>query len=204
MAWAKAQTAIGVGACVLLTAGTAMTMVHYEKARPVIGIPNGWSVLSGNTNQWIWTNGAIKGHSASGDAMLASTRRYGDVTISAMVHSTNRDADFAFHMQDAENGYLVCFAPAGTPWAAGNGSHIQLRKRISGSESDVATAIKPGLPQSGKLTVVARGPHIEVRWNDVTVLKADDSTFDSGFIGVRVFGDPGFPSDGMFSKLTFY
>jgi len=67
-----------------------------------------------------------------------------------------------------------------------------------------ATATKPGLPQSGKLTVVARGPHIEVRWNDVTALKADDSTFASGFIGVRVCGDPGMPSDGTFAKLTFY
>ncbi len=204
MAWTKIKTAAVLGACVLLTAGTATTIIIVNKPKPVLGIPDNWSILSGNPDQWNWTNGAINGHSASFDTILASTKQYGDVTISAIVNATNRDADFALRMQDADNGYLICFAPDGTPWAADNGSHIQLRKRISGEESDVATFARRGLPQSGKLTVVAKGPRIEVRWNDITVIKTNDSTFASGFIGVRVFGDLGKPSDATFSKLTFY
>ena len=204
MAWTKIKTAAVVGACIMLTAGTATTIIIVNKPKPVLGIPDNWSILSGNPDQWTWTNGAINGHSTSGDAILASARQYGDVTISAIVNATNRDADFALRMQDADNGYLICYVPDGTPWAADNGSHIQLRKRISGEESDVATFPRRGLPQSGKLTVVAKGPRSEVRWNDITVLKTNDSTFASGFIGVRVFGDLGKPSDATFSNLTFY
>ncbi len=202
----KSKTAIAaiiVSVGLLFLAGIA-ALIFYSAEETIRfqGMPGDWSILSGNTDQWNWANGAIHGHSITGDTILASTRQYGDVTISAMVSSTNRDADFALRMQDADNGYLVCYAPDGTPWAADNGSHIQLRKRISGNESDVATFTKRGLPQSGKLTVVAKGSRIEVRWNDITVLKTNDSTFASGFIGVRVYGDPGKPSDGVFSNLT--
>jgi RNA polymerase sigma factor (sigma-70 family) len=204
MAWTKAKTAVVVSACVLLTAGTATTIVICNQPKPVLGIPKDWSILSGNTDQWNWANNTINGQSTNGDSILASTKQYGDVTISAIVNTTNRGADLAFRMQDAYNGYVVCFAPDGTPWAAENGSHIQLRKRISGEESDVATFTRRGLPQSAKLTVIAKGPRIEVRWNDITVLKTNDSTFASGFIGVRVFGDPGKPDAGTFSNLTFY
>jgi RNA polymerase sigma factor (sigma-70 family) len=204
MAWTKMKTAVVVGVCALLAAGTATTMVIVNRPRPVLGIPADWSILSGNPDQWKWTNGAISGHSITGDTILASTRQYADFTISAMVNATNRDADLAIRMQDADNGYLVCFAPDGTPWAADNGSHIQLRKRVAGEETDVATFTRRGLPQSAKLTVVAKGPRIEVRWNDITVLKTNDPTFASGFIGVRVCGDTGKPSDATFSNLTYY
>jgi len=205
MAWTKMKTTIVVSACVLLTAGTTTVIIcNRDKPVHIQGIPEDWSVLSGNSDQWNWANNTINGQSTNGDTILASTKQYGDVTISAIVNTTNRDADLVFRMQDAYNGYVVCFAPDGTPWAADNGSHIQLRKRISGDESDVATFTRRGLPQSAKLTVVAKGPRIEVRWNDITVLKTNDSTFASGFIGVRVFGDPGKPSAATFSNLTFY
>ena len=204
MAWTKMKTAIVVGACILLTAGTATTIVICTQPRPVLGIPKDWSVLNGNVDQWNWTNGAINGHSTSGDTILPSTRQYEDVTISAIVNTTNRDADLVFRMQDADNGYIVCYAPAGTPWAADNGSHIQLKKRIAGAESDVATFTRRGLPQTAKLTVVVRGSRIEVRWNDIPVLKTNDSTFASGFVGVRVYGDSGKPGDGTFSNLIYY
>ena len=205
MTWTKAKMAVVTGACVLVAAGTTtITVLKANLPVHIEGIPKDWSILSGDSDQWNWSNNTINGHSTNGDSILASTKQYGDVTISAIVNTTNRDADLVFRMQDAYNGYVVCFAPDGTPWAADNGSHIQLRKRISGDESDVATFTRRGLPQSAKLTVVARGPRIEVRWNDITVLKTNDSTFASGFIGVRVYGDPVKPSDATFSNLTVY
>ncbi len=205
MAWTKAKMAVVTGACVLVAAGTTtITVLKANQPAHIQGIPKDWSILSGDSDQWNWSNNTINGHSTNGDSILASTKQYGDVTISAIVNTINRDADLVFRMQDAYNGYVVCFAPDGTPWAADNGSHIQLRKRISGDESDVATFTRRGLPQSAKLTVVAKGPRIEVRWNDITVLKTNDSTFASGFIGVRVYGDPVKPSDATFSNLTVY
>jgi hypothetical protein len=204
MAWTKAKTAMVASACVLLAAGTTTLTVVANRPVYIQGIPKDWSIMSGDSDQWNWANNTINGQSTNGDSILASTKQYGDVTISAIVNTTNRDADFAFRMQDAYNGYVLCYAPDGTPWAAGNGSHIQLKKRISGEESDLATFTRRGLPQSAKLTVIAKGPRIEVRWNDITVLKTNDSTFASGFIGVRVYGDPGKPSSATFSNLTFY
>jgi RNA polymerase sigma factor (sigma-70 family) len=208
MAWTKAKMAIVTGA-VVLAAGTGTIIIYnglsaQPIAKPLEGIPKDWYVMNGSLGQWDWSNNAINGHSTNGDSILASTKQYGDVTISAMVNTTNRGADLAFRMQDANNGYVLCFAPDGTPWAADNGSHIQLRKRVSGEESDVATFTRRGLPQSAKLTILARGPRIEVRLNDITVLKTNDSTFPSGFIGARVYGDPGKPDDATFSNVTFH
>ncbi len=203
MAWTKVKTAVMVGACVLLTAGTT-TIIISNWHRPLVGIPKNWTILSGTSEQWNWATNAIHGQSASGDTMLTSTNRYKDVTISAIVSATTRDADLVVRMQDADNGYVICYAPDGTPWAADNGSHIQLRKRVAGVESDVATFTKVGLSQKGKLTVVAKGPHIDILWNDKTVLKVNDATFASGYVGVRVYGDAGLPSNGSFSKLTVY
>jgi hypothetical protein len=58
--------------------------------------------------------------------------------------------------------------------------------------------------QSAKIGVTARGPWIEVQLNDVTILRAKDTTFDSGFIGLRIFGDPSSPCDATYSNLTFH
>ncbi len=44
MAWTKAKTAIVVGACVLLTAGTT-TIIIFNRDKPIQGIPKDWSVL---------------------------------------------------------------------------------------------------------------------------------------------------------------
>jgi hypothetical protein len=58
--------------------------------------------------------------------------------------------------------------------------------------------------QSAKITVAAQGPSFEIRLNDVTVLRVKDTTFDSGFIGLRIYGDPNSPCDATFSNLTFH
>jgi hypothetical protein len=40
--------------------------------------------------------------------------------------------------------------------------------------------------------------------NDVTILKTNDTTFASGFIGLRVYGWGDVPCDGTFSNLTVH
>jgi RNA polymerase sigma factor (sigma-70 family) len=201
MAWTKAKTAIVVGACLLVATGTTMIVVHNAK-RPIQGIPKDWSILRGEVAQWNWAGGKIKAHSTNGDSILASSKRYNDVTISAVASTSNRDADIVFRMQDADNGYIVLFVPDGTPWAAENGSHVSLIKRTSGDEVVLASFKRKGLSQSEKISVRAKGALIEVRLNEVLVLEVKDTTFSSGFVGLRISGDPNKPCDATFSNLV--
>lgn len=168
------------------------------------GIPGEWLVLSGERDQWDLTNNVVTGHSTTGDSILASASRYGDVTISAMLGTTNREASLALRLQDAANGYLAVFVPDETP-GAGGVPRITLLKRKFGREEELAIFKKPGLSGPGKLeelTFMATGSQLEVRLNGDTVLRATDGTFSNGFVGLRVYGDIGMPCDGTFSNLT--
>jgi len=201
-----ARAAIIISACLLLLAGIAA--IFFFNATETVhlqGIPDDWSVLNGHPGQWKWIDNAFYGHSSTGDTVLASNRRYRDVTLSAMVSTTNREASLALRFQDSDGGYLAIFGPDGTPTAAWNGSHIWLVKRTAGAEQNLAVFKLRGHTAPGemeKLTFSARGSQLEVRLNDVIVLSANDATYDSGYIGLRVYGDPKYPSDGVFSNLT--
>ncbi len=188
----------------MLLTGTA-TVAIYEcnVSRPIIGIPKDWSVLSGDADQWTWADGKINAHSTSGDAILASAKKYRNVSVSVIATTVNRDADIAVRMQDANNGYFVLFVPDGTPWAAEKGSHLSLIKRFDGEEVTLASFKRRRLPQSAKITVTANEAEIKVRMNDTPVLDIHDTTFDSGYIGLRIYGDPKKPGGGSFSNLTF-
>ena len=188
-------------------ASLALAAPHPDSNRAIHfqGIPGEWVVLSGDSDQWDWTNNVFMGHSTTGDSILASTNRYGDVTVSALVSTTNREASLALRLQDAGNGYIAVFVPDGTPGAVGAGARIILLKRKSGQERELALFKKPGLSapgQSEELAFMAKGPQLEVCLNGVTVLRATDATFSSGLIGLRVYGDAGVPCDGTFSNLT--
>jgi serine/threonine protein kinase len=198
--------AIIVSACLLLIAGIAAILFYTaNETIRIQGIPKDWSVLSGDTDQWNWTNNAFYGYSSTGDSLLASAGQYGDVTLSALVSTTNREASLAIRMRDADNGYVVTFGPDGTPTAAWNGGHIWLRERRSGEERQLGIFNLRGRSAPGKLeklTFTAKGSWLEVRLNDVIIMRANDRTFSSGHIGLRVYGDPIYPCDGVFSNLT--
>lgn len=167
----------------------------------VPGIPGGCVVLSGDNDQWTYTNNLVIGHSTTGDSILASTNRYGDVVFSAMVGTTNREASLAVRLQDADNGYIAVFVPDDIP-GAGGVPRITLLKRQFGRERELALTKIPGLASPGKLTFAAQGPRLEVRLNDAPVMNVTDTNFSSGFIGLRVYGDITMPCDGTFSNLT--
>jgi hypothetical protein len=195
MVWTKAKTAIVVSLGVVLA--IEMTIIICNQAKPIQGIPKDWSVLSGGSEQWNWTNGAICGHSTTGDSILASGKEYHNVTLSVIASTTNREASLAIRMQDAKNGYLIVFVP---------GSVIALVKRDSGDETVLASyhdGMLASIGKSAKIKVTARGPLIEVRLNDVRVLRVMDTTFITGLIGFRIFGDANWPCDATFSKVTF-
>jgi RNA polymerase sigma factor (sigma-70 family) len=214
MAWTKAKTAIVVSVCVLLAAGTATigTISLYKSFfKPEVhveGIPSDWAVSAdGNPDQWSWSDGQFNGHSSTGDSMLLSSKEYGNVTISAIVSTTNRQASLALRIQDVVNGYNAIFIPNGTPWAAANGGgQIVLAKRVSGRQKTLATYRGEWLDaagQSAKLTFSAKGPMLEIRLNDHIILQKDDPEFASGSIGLRVYGDSAGTCDATFSNVTY-
>jgi hypothetical protein len=109
-------------------------------------------------------------------------------------------------MQDANNGYLVVFIPQGTPVADWNGL-ISLVKKTAGNEVTLATyhgRMFSSLGQSAKIVVTARGSLMEVRLNNVRVLQVVDTTYATGLIGLRIYGDPDNPCDASFASVTFH
>jgi len=206
MAWTKAKTAVVAGACLLLAAGTAAIII-YNMGKPMRSIRAEWSAINGDNGQWSFANGKIKGHSITGNSIFASSQEYGDVTFSAVASTTNREASLAFRMQDADNGYIVIFGPARTPCPWNPNGLILLVKRISGSDTTILAYQKRKLAtigQSAKITVMAKGPLITVFLNGEKVLQAHDTTFTTGYIGLRIDGWEDFPCDATFSHVTFH
>ena len=113
MAWTKMKTAAVVSVCVLLTAGTT-TITIYNAGKPMRNIQSEWSAISGNDGQWSWSGGKIEAHTVDGDSIFASSKKFGDVTFSAVASTPNREATLAFRMQDGDNGYSCSFTPGGT------------------------------------------------------------------------------------------
>ena len=204
MAWTKAKTAIVASACVLLAAGTT-TVTIYNMGKPMRSIQSEWSAISGDNGQWSWAGGIIEGHSVTGDSVFASSRKYGDVTFSAVVSTSNREATLAFRLQDATNGYSVVFAPGNTPGNDGPG-FVRLNKIINANETRLATYQGPRMVAAGKsakIKVVAQGSLIEVYLDGANILKAHDTTFTSGYIGFRIYGWADAPCDATFSDVNF-
>ena len=158
MAWTKAKTAIVASACVLLAAGTT-TVTIYNMGKPMRSIQSEWSAISGDNGQWSWAGGKIEGHTVTGDSVFASSKKYGDVTFSAVVGTPNREATLAFRLQDATNGYSVVFAPGNTPGNDGPG-FVRLNKIINANETRLGTYQGKRMVAAGKsakIKVVAQG-----------------------------------------------
>jgi len=204
MAWAKAKTAIAISIGVLLTAGTATSIAVYEAGKPMRTIRAEWTALAGNPEQWNLKNGEVIGHTVDGDSILASQEIYTNITFSALVASTNKEATLAVRLQDAYNGYFVVFRP---PRTHNNpNAMIELNRRVDNHETTLATHRGRGLSafnHSVKLTVVTRGPFIEVRLNGTSVMHVMDATFTSGHIGLRTYGWGDYPCDATFSNIKF-
>jgi hypothetical protein len=188
----------------VLTAGTT-TVTVWELQNP---IPAGWLVISGDSKGWTKAGSKINAHTTAGDSILASSKQYGDFTLSVIASTTNREASLAFRMSDADNGYILVYSPDGTscPWDNGIGQ-VRLDKRTAGKDDTIAYYHGPQFPSVGqpaKIEVTARGSFIEVRLNDVSVMQLEDTTYPMGRIGLRNFGDPDYPGDATFSDVTFH
>ena len=203
MSWSKTKTAVVAGACLLLAAGTAAIII-YNMGKPMRTIQSEWSAISGDSGQWVFADGQIEALTITGDSILASSEKYGDVTFSATAKTTNREASLAFRMQDAANGYILNFTPVGSPGEP-NG-FVRIRKRIGNDETTLAVYQGPRLAATGKsakIKVVAKGSSIQVFLNGANVLRVHDTTFTTGSIGFRVYGWADFPCDATFSHVKF-
>jgi hypothetical protein len=203
MAWSKTKTAIAVGVGALLVLVTT-TIILYHVGKPMRSIRAEWSAISSDSGQWNIENGKIRAHTVTGDSIFASSQEYGDVTFSAIASTTNREASLAVRLQDANNGYLIVFAPAKTPGNADG--FIRLVKRISNSETTLAAYQKRKLltvGKSAKIKVTAKGSLFTVFLNGEKVLQAHDATYTSGYLGFRIYGWADFPCDATFSHVKF-
>jgi len=179
-------------------------LIIYNMGKPMRTIQSEWSAISGNEGQWSWSGGTIEAHTVDGDSIFASSKKYGDVTFSAIAKTTNREASLAFRMQDAANGYILNFTPVGSPGEP-NG-FVRLRKRIGNDETTLAVYQGQRLVATGKsakIKVVAKGSSIQVFLNGANVLRAHDTTFTTGYIGFRVYGWGDSPCDASFSHISF-
>ena len=195
-----------ISASILLTAGITM-VIFYFAWNSTRAVWKEWSVLDGNDGQWSFASGKIHAHSTDGESILASEKEFGDVTYSATVSTTNREATLAIRMQDAGNGYLILFAPARTPVPWNRSGFVAVVKKVSGTETTLVAYNNRKLSaigQTAKIKVIARGSSIEVQLNGAKILHASDSTFATGHIGLRIFGDSNYPCDATFSKVTFH
>jgi RNA polymerase sigma factor (sigma-70 family) len=201
MAWTKAKTAIAViGASLLLTAGITATIILYNEARLIRAIPKDWSVLDGNAGQWSAVKGVISGHSDTGESILASGKKYQNVSLSATLFTPNREATLGVRLQDARNGYFVVFVP----FSSDDGL-VNLMKRLDGDETVLASyhgRLRSAMDRTVKITVIARGSLIEVSLSGVPVLRVVDTTFSTGFVGFRITGDKNWPCDASYSKVS--
>ncbi len=190
---------------VLLTAGIA-TVIFYFVGNSTRTVWKEWSPLGGSSDQWSFSGGKIHAHSTAGQTILVSETEFGDLTLSATVNTANREASFAIRMQDAGNGYLILFAPAHTPCPWNRTGFVAIIKKVSGNETTLVSYNRKmaAIGQTAKLKVIARGPSIEVQLNGTKILHANDLTFASGRIGLRIFGDPNYPCDATYSKITFH
>jgi len=206
MAWAKMKTAGIVGVC-LLASGMMAYTVNILLDPSIRNMPADWSAVTGDLDQWSWSGGKITTHNEDGDSLLLSSKEYGDFTMSVTAGTSTREASLAFRMQDRNNGYILVFCPAGTPWTSRFAAELLLVERTSGGERRLASFAGRkfiSFGQQAKFEITARGPLIVVRMNGIKVIQAKDSSFPTGRIGFRTYADRGIPSDSTFSKLIIH
>jgi hypothetical protein len=162
-----------------------------------------WSVIGSGQADWQRTETMVTGSTSSGDSLLVSDKVYSDVTLSATASSANREASFAVRMQDAANGYLIVFVPDGITWNNGVGG-IWFAKRTAGAESRLGYyhgKVFPSLGQNANLSVVATGSSFKIRLNGNEVLSVTDSTYTSGRVGLRIYGDSSLSCSATFTGV---
>lgn len=148
-------------------------------------------------------SGEITGTSTNGDGLLLFEKDYTDFSLSAQVKSADREASFAFWMQDRDNGYLVVFAPSN---ARGATPGVYLVRRVKGNETELKSNTT-SLPRRGEwasLKVETEGSRIRVYLNDRLVIShTDPSTqrFSKGRVGFRIYGDSRYPCNAFFRQI---
>jgi serine/threonine protein kinase len=189
-----------------LTTSQALTFTPTRIPGPIlisVGCPiKNWSVLGSGT--WNCNGDMVLGHSVNGDGLLISRDIYADMTLSAQVSSQNREASLVIRVQDAANFYLVVFEPDGISWNNGVGG-IWLVKRVNNVDTNLGYYHAAGFPMLGEqaqLSIEAEGSRIIVMINQKIGIQLNDSTFSSGYAGLRIFGDNRLPCDATFQNIT--
>lgn len=179
--------------------------VYTFEASPYVGLTwQTWTVIGFGTGSWKLDGEVVYGRSVDGDSILVSSEEYSDFVFAARVSTTNREASLFFRIQDVAHCYQVVLFPEGS--SAGRGG-VYLRLRDWQKRDEIARYTEAGWPRLGEkihVLIVAVGDRIVVAVNGKEVIDIRDSTYRSGKVGLRVYGERDYPCDSWFDRIMIY
>ena len=99
----------------------------------------------------------------------------------------SREGSLVFRAVDRQNLYILVFNPKVNPEDQGS---ILLIRRVKGRETYFAGSEQYiRLKEWVTLKVACEGKKIEIYVNGNLTVSVEDPNFESGFVGLRVFGD---------------
>lgn len=190
------------------------------------GYLNGWARISyhGGKDGWVWRDylstaiprtpsptqpSTVTVTSVRGEALSPFRSGVSDFDITYRVTVKRREGSLMFRLASKRrNGYADCyrvmfcpFADQGAPGHQGAPAGLYLTKRVAGSDTYLAYT-QTGFPRPSGTThlrVTATGSALKVYENSNLVLEAEDSSFQSGRLAWRVFGDTDNPAAAEFA-----
>lgn len=171
-------------AFVLAAAPAAEYLESLASGKGQDGLSN-WEVVSGD---WKLSGDGLSGNSGSGDGLLFFKKRtFTNFVMECKVRVENREGSLVFRAADKQNLYILVFNPKFNP---GDQGSILLIRRVKGKETYFA-----GSEQYIKakewltLKVVCEDKRIDVYVNGKLTVSVEDPNHETGFVGLRVFGD---------------
>ncbi|MCX5776720.1 MAG: DUF1080 domain-containing protein [Candidatus Firestonebacteria bacterium] len=143
-----------------------------------------WEKISGN---WEVKGNTLQGTSGGGDGLLFYKGViFKNFTMECSVKVENREGSLFFRAVDRENFYLLVFNPK----VANVQGSVLLLRRLKGRETYFAGCEQQVKTKEWvKLKVVCEGKRIDIYLNDKFTISAEDENLESGYAGLRVFGD---------------
>lgn len=168
----------------------------------------GWTVAAGSN---IWTCNSATSVSievTDGNHILLRDNSLTKTHVEADLSTTNREASLMFRAQDVANGYLIIFEPDNLAFRSFGAGGVFLGKFVGGAFTDLASgAFTNSHPQPGgtaHMVVEAIGNQITVSIDGDQLISFNDTTFSSGKVGLRAYGDTTFPCDATWTNIEFH
>jgi len=172
-----------------------------------------WSRAAGQVSKLNASGEPVRLRSKNGDVTALVAGGVTDFTLTFEVNVAEREGSAFFRLSSdsAEvygrpthglSGYGVIFCPFSDQ---GANPGLYLVKRVNGVEQTLAST-QTGFPRTdgkSRLTISARGGELAVYEEGSRVLRAEDTSYGTGDIVFRIYGDPELPADAQFRATEF-